>query len=329
MTPPALGGRIRIGILGCAEIARRSMIPAILSLRDRFDLVAVASRDRAKAEAFAARFDCKAVVGYESLLRPELVDAVYVPLPAGLHPRWVGQALEAGLHVYAEKSLALRFEQAQEMVSEATRRGLVLMEGFMFQYHRQQALVRHLLSTDAIGPLRHFHGTFGFPPLPAGNFRYDAHLGGGALFDAGAYPVRAACFLLGDELEVRGAALHDDATLGPAAFGSGFLARPDGVGASVAFGFHNSYQCRYEIWGALGRIVVDRAYTPKPDQRTFVQVEGASGVRTLEVGPDDHFVRALEHFHLSIGAPGLRHELYGEILVQSRALEAMRVLGGR
>jgi predicted dehydrogenase len=120
MTPPALGGRIRIGILGCAEIARRSMIPAILSLRDRFELVAVASRDRAKAEAFASRFDCRAVVGYEPLLRPELVDAVYVPLPSGLHPEWVGRALETGLHVYAEKSLALRFEQAREMVSQAS-----------------------------------------------------------------------------------------------------------------------------------------------------------------------------------------------------------------
>ena len=84
--------RIRIGILGCAKIARRSMAPAILQLKDRFELLAVASRDAEKAKDFAREFSCEAVTGYAALLaRPDL-DALYVPLPTGLHHEWVGPA---------------------------------------------------------------------------------------------------------------------------------------------------------------------------------------------------------------------------------------------
>ncbi|MBC7603407.1 MAG: Gfo/Idh/MocA family oxidoreductase, partial [Ramlibacter sp.] len=82
--------KIRIGIVGCAKIARRSMAPAIRQLGDDFELVAVASRDAAKAATFAAEFGCEAVTGYDALVERPDVDALYVPLPTGLHPEWVG-----------------------------------------------------------------------------------------------------------------------------------------------------------------------------------------------------------------------------------------------
>ena len=311
--------RIRIGILGCAKIARRSMAPAILQLKDRFELLAVASRDAEKASEFAREFTCEAVTGYAALVaRPDL-DALYVPLPTGLHREWVGRAIAAGKHVYVEKSFAPTLAQTEELVASARHAAVAVMEGYMFQYHRQQAVVAGWLRQGLIGEVRHFHGSFGFPPLPADDFRYDDALGGGVLMDAAGYPLRAAHRLLGDDLEVHGAAVHRGS--GTALWGSAFLANPSGVGASIAFGFDNFYQCRYELWGSRGKLVAERAYTAGAAFSPRLLLESVDGGRELLVEPDNHFVAALRAFSQAITEPKHREELYQQILVQSRSLQ--------
>jgi len=94
--------KIRIGVLGCANIAHRSVIPAILSLPDHFELVAIASRTLDKATIFAQEFGCEAMSPYEKLIQRKDIDAVYLPLPTGLHKEWLNKALISGKHVYAE-----------------------------------------------------------------------------------------------------------------------------------------------------------------------------------------------------------------------------------
>lgn len=319
--------KIRIGILGCAKIARRSMAPAILQLKDRFALVAVASRDAVKAMEFAREFSCEAVTGYAALLaRPDL-DAVYVPLPTGLHREWVGQAIAAGKHVYVEKSFAPTLMQTEALVASARHAAVAVMEGYMFQYHRQQAVVADWLRAGLIGELRHFHGSFGFPPLPADDFRYDDALGGGVLMDAAGYPLRAALSLLGDDLEVRGATVRRDR--GTALWGSAFLANPQGVGASIAFGFDNFYQCRYELWGSRGKLVAERAYTAGAAFSPRLVLESVDGGRDLLVEPDNHFVAALTAFAQAINEPKQREGLYRQTLVQSRSMQKIIELVGQ
>jgi dTDP-3,4-didehydro-2,6-dideoxy-alpha-D-glucose 3-reductase len=318
--------RIRIGILGCAKIARRSVAPALHKLADRFELRAVASRSDAKAQGFAAEFGCEAVCGYAALLAREDIDAIYLPLPTGLHRQWIGQAIAAGKHVYAEKSFAASLDETQALVDAARRQGVALLEGYMFLYHRQQAVVAECLRSGAIGALRHFHGSFGFPPLPADDFRYDEDVGGGVLMDAAGYPLRAAHLLLGEGLSVRGASIRRDARTGTSLWGSALLADDNGLGASIAFGFDNFYQCRYELWGATGKLVAERAYTPGPAFSPRLVLETAGDRREILVEPDDHFVGALRAFAQAIGEPGRRAAHYREILVQSRSLQAIRDL---
>lgn len=311
--------KIRIGILGCAKIAQRSMAPALLQLRDRFELLAVASRDAEKASAFAREFACEAVTGYAALVaRPDL-DALYVPLPTGLHAEWVGKAIAAGKHVYVEKSFAPTLAQSEALIASARQAGVAVMEGYMFQYHRQQAVVADWLRQGLIGELRHFHGSFGFPPLPAGDFRYDDALGGGVLMDAAGYPLRAAHQLLGDDLQVQGATVQRRGNT--AIWGSAFLANPRGVGASIAFGFDNYYQCRYELWGSRGKLVAERAYTAGASFSPRLLLESVDGGRELQVEPDNHFVAALKAFSQAIAEPQRREDLYQQILVQSRSLQ--------
>ena len=101
--------KISIGVLGCANIAQRYIIPSICE-SNSFQLVGVASRSEEKADFFASTFNTKAFYNYESLLELDL-DAVYIPLPNGLHYEWIKKALKKNIHVLVEKSLARRITE--------------------------------------------------------------------------------------------------------------------------------------------------------------------------------------------------------------------------
>src|SRR5262249_52979881 len=116
---------MRLGILGCADIAHRRFLPA-LSAVPGLTLAAIASRDPRRADAAAHRYGCAAVSGYPALLRRGDVDAVYVPLPAAVHARWARAALQAGKHVLVEKPIAQSAARAGELVSLARARGLAV-----------------------------------------------------------------------------------------------------------------------------------------------------------------------------------------------------------
>lgn len=300
---------VRVGVIGCADIARRRVLPALASVPET-ELVAVASRDAGKAERFAEEFGCAAVTGYERLLGRTDIDAVYVPLPAALHAEWVERALRSGRHVLAEKPLTTALERTTGLVGLAASRGLVLMENFMFLHHRQHAQVRRLVAEGAIGELRSMSAAFAIPELPRENIRYDARLGGGALLDVGVHPLRAVQYFLGADVEVLGADLSRDRYGDPARAvdvgGAALLRSAEGVTAQVTFGMEHAYRSVYELWGSEGRIVVDRAFTPPPGHRPAVRVEGPGGVREPEMDADDQCANTARAFARAVrsGGPG-------------------------
>lgn len=312
-----------IGVMGCANIATRSVIPAIKQLSGQFEVAAIASRDRSKAEPWAKEFGCDAVEGYDALLNDDSIDAIYMPLPTGLHYEWIIKALKAGKHVYGEKSLAMSYEDSLEMIDIARENNLALMEGFMFQYHSQHSIVFDLLNKGEIGGIRNFRSSFGFPPLPKDNFRYDEAVGGGVLYDAAGYPVRAAYFILGDEFKVTSGNLYFDEEAGTYMYGSAQLDGANGVSAQLSFGFDNYYQCNYEIWGSKGRIRAERAFTPRPDFQPTITLETAEGTKSISADCDNHFVNAFAEFHSLIDG-GNKERHYKDILLQSKALSDIK-----
>lgn len=319
--------KIRIGVLGCANIAHRSIIPAINSLPEKYELVAVASRTIEKASAFAESFGCESISPYQALVERNDIDAVYIPLPTGLHKEWINKSLCAGKHVYAEKSIAFSADDAMEMVNNARRHNVALMEGFMFQYHSQNLKAKEMLAAGAIGEVRHFSGAFGFPPFPdPDNFRYDNIVGGGAIFDACGYPVRAAYYFLGDSLKVQGASAHYDDKRKSSIYGTALLCGENEIGASISFGFDNYYQCSYQIWGNKGRLTANKAYTPKFDQATTLLWEHDGSIDSIDCLPDNHFVGAMKEFHEIIQNSVLREKHFSSILLQTEALETIAKL---
>ncbi len=313
--------KLRIGVLGCANIARRSVIPAIKSIAD-FELVAIASRTKVKAEQFALEFDCEAIEGYQNLLDRNDIDVVYMPLPTGLHEEWVAKALEAGKHIHVEKSLAMNYQSAIKMVSLAKEKGLLIMENFMFLYHHQHDFVKGLIKQGEIGELRCFRSSFGFPPLDQNNFRYNKELGGGALLDAAAYTVRASQLFLGDDIKVEAATLNTmntDVDL----FGGAYLKSPNGMFAEVAFGFDNFYQCNYEIWGSKGKIIVPRSFTPGAEFKPVITLEQQGDTINYEIEAENHFVNILNEFKRCVLENDFEPK-YSEILNQSRLLQELK-----
>jgi predicted dehydrogenase len=312
---------LRIGVLGCANIARRSVIPAIKSIAE-YDLIAIASRTQVKADELANEFNCEAVEGYQTLLDRNDIDVIYMPLPTGLHEEWVVKALEAGKHILIEKSLAMNYDSAKRMVDIARQKGLLIMENFMFLYHGQHQFVKELIDKGEIGEVRCFRSSFGFPPLDKNNFRYNAALGGGSLMDAAAYTVRASQLFLGNDIWVEGATLNHMNTEVDL-FGGAYLKSEAGLFAEVAFGFDNFYQCNYEIWGSKGKIIAQRAFTPGENFTPTITLEKQGEIFDYKIDAENHFINILTEFKRCV----LQSEVeakYEEILNQSRLLQELR-----
>lgn len=320
---------VRVGVLGCADIAWRRVLPAITA-EPRTRLVAVAGRDAAKARRFTDRFGGEPVEGYERLLDRTDLDAVYIPLPTGLHARWAVEALRRGLHVLVEKPMATSRAEAAAMLDAARAAGRCLMENLMFLHHGQHEEIRRLVAAGEIGELRSFNGSFGIPPLPTGNVRHRADLGGGSLLDVGVYPLRAARLLLGPELDPVGAVLRIDPALGVDVAGHVLLTTPGGVTAELSFGFEHAYRCSYALWGGTGRIVLDRAFTPPPTLRPVVRLEQQDLVREFTLPAEDQFAAVVRSFAAAVldGVPPRdgEEELLGMAGLVDRVRACARVI---
>lgn len=183
------GPAVRIGILGAARIAPMALIgPA----KDNPEVVvtAVAARDVPRAQAFAAKHGIASVHGdYGALIADPDVDAVYNPLPNGLHGRWTRAALAAGKHVLCEKPFTANAAEAREIAAVAADSGRVVMEAFHYRYHPLTLRAEEIIASGELGALRHVEAALCFPLPKFSDIRYDYALAGGATMDAGCYAV--------------------------------------------------------------------------------------------------------------------------------------------
>jgi NDP-hexose-3-ketoreductase len=285
--------QVRVGVLGCAGIATRRMLPAFAAAPSA-RVVAVASREEAKAEEVAQRFGCEPVVGYENLLARNDIDAVYIPLPAALHASWTERAIGCGKHVLCEKPLTTSAGETQRLVRIADEKGLVLRENFMFPHHSQHEQVRRLIDGGVLGRVCAFSAVFAIPPLSKDDIRYSAELGGGALFDVGVYPLRVAQHFFGPDLEVRGASLRF--SHGVDVGGEALLRAPDGVSIQATFSMEGVYRSSYGFWGSEGHLRLGRAYTPASDHFPRLQLELLGEQREIVLQCDDQYTNAAEAF---------------------------------
>ncbi|MDJ1136872.1 Gfo/Idh/MocA family protein [Streptomyces iconiensis] len=286
---------LRCGVLGCADFARRRMLP-VLAAEPGIRLMRVASRDAAKAARFAEEFGCEPVLGYDALLAAPDIDAVYLPLPPMLHAEWTEKALRAGKHVLAEKPLTADPGSTERLLRLAAERGLVLLENVPFPHHAQHAAVRALLDDGVIGEVRGMASAFTIPPRPDGDIRYQPEVGGGALLDLGVYPIRAALHFLGADVEIIAAVLRSRARTGAVDSGRILAVAPGGVTADLEFGMDHSYRTSCEFAGSIGRLRLDRVFTPPPDHLPVGRVERQDHREEIVLPADDQYGGLVRHF---------------------------------
>lgn len=180
---------VRIGILGAARIAPLALTNPARG-NDEVVVAAVAARDVSRAQAFAAKHGIDRVYqGYEALIADPDVDAVYNPLPNGLHGRWTRAALAAGKHVLCEKPFTANAAEAREIADLAVTTDRVVMEAFHYRYHPLALRVEEIIASGELGRLRRVEAALCFPLPKFADIRYNYSLAGGATMDAGCYAV--------------------------------------------------------------------------------------------------------------------------------------------
>ncbi|VGO18267.1 Glucose--fructose oxidoreductase [Pontiella sulfatireligans] len=312
--------------MGCSSFAQRAMIPALHEC-EATQLVCVASRTEEKATKFAETFGCEAVVGYDALLERNDIDAVYMPLPTGLHEEWCTKGLKAGKHLLIEKSFAADYASAERMLALAQKNNCLIFENFQFQTHSQWQVIKSHMTSGELGDVHLIRSTFGFPPLPKDNFRWNAALGGGALLDAGAYMCKASQLLLGTGLEVLGASLQMDPETGVEMYGEATFRNVAGQVAQVAFGFDYFYQCRVELLGTKGKLSTNRVFTAPPEFNPTLLIEKQGGVEEIRLSADNNYVRMWEWFAEEVSKGDF--STHWEILLdQARLLNEIRTMSG-
>ncbi len=289
---------LKWGILGCARISRRGLIPGIQGSTTG-TLAAIASRSVETARAWAQEFAIPRAYGsYEELIADPEIDAVYNPLPNELHRPWTDAAVAAGKHVLCEKPLALDAPEAEAMAATAASHGRVLMEAFMWRHQPRTLAVQQLVADGAIGALRLIRSSFSFV-IDRSDWRLDPGRGAGALWDVGCYGVSTARLFAGSEPEqIRALAHFSDRGVDLSLTTT--LKFPGDVLAVIDCSFEQPFRCVYELVGETGTIVVPDAYLP-PERPTAV-LTTADGSRELSFAGTNQYAAMVDAFAASVAA---------------------------
>ena len=303
---------LRIGVLGAARISAEAIVEPARLTGTR--LVAVAARQRDRAEAFAAEAGVERVLdSYQAVLDDPEVEAIYNPLPNGLHGPWNARAIAAGKHVLSEKPFASNAAEAAEVRAAAADTSLVVVEAFHYLYHPLMQRMIEILSSGEIGELRHVEAVM-TGSSPEGDPRWDLALAGGSLMDLGCYSLHAIRALGGF---AGGSPQLTSVTGGERAGHPGVdewvtaeLVYPSGISAVSRCNMASEQnEFRLRIIGTQGEVDAENFVKPQEDDRINVrtQPDGRPGQRVEQAGTKTSYTYQLESFVAAIrsGTPML------------------------
>ena len=328
---------IRIGILGASDIAFRRMAPALCA-SNRFEYVGVAissaeewgienaeklvAGQMEKAKAFQDKFGGRIFESYHDLLTAKDVDAVYLPLPPGLHYKWGKIALENGKHILLEKPFTACLQDTEWLLGLAAEKCLAVHENFAFVYHAQIKKIKEIVDSGEIGQVRLIRAAFGFPYRGEQDFRYHKSMGGGALLDCGGYPLKLADYLLGGDAYVSDYQLLSAKNHDVDVYGAATLKNRAGAVAQISFGMDNAYKCDLEIWGSQGYLSTPRVFTPTAEMETVITIKGQTE-KSITVLPDDQFLHSAEYFADCVENSVERGKHYDAVRNQAKLFQAI------
>jgi len=283
---------LRWGLLSTARI-NKALIPP-LQLSKRNTLVAVASRSQEKADAYAREKKIKRAFGsYEAMLADPDIDVIYNPLPNHLHAEWSIKAVEAGKHVLCEKPLALSLADVDAMAAAAGRTGKIIAEAFAYRAHPHMQKIKEIVNSGKLGRIKMVKGSFSFVMTKQDDIRWDPHMGGGALWDIGCYPLSFTRMVLGTEpLEVFGWQVTslsgiDEVFAGPLRF-------PGDIYFQLDCSFKIPFHVYMEIIGDEGTLTIPRPFNDMAKKDLYLTQDGKTTPIVVK-GPDPYLAE-VENF---------------------------------
>lgn len=308
---------MRLGIICPSEIAIRRFMPALMQVKgfefvglgvnspeERYgsnlpekDIIqSMLDNEHEKAHIFTDKYGGKVFGSYEEIISSDELDAIYIPLPPGLHYTWAEKALRAGKHVLIEKPATTSVEDTKRLVTLAKERGLALHENYMFAFHSQLDDIDEIIKSGELGEVRLYRVCFGFPKRADNDFRYVRALGGGALIDAGGYTIKYASRILGDTAKVAYAQLNGVEGYDVDIYGSGALINDEGTVVQIGFGMDNNYKCELEVWGSKACLTTGRILTAPAGFLPTVTIRRNTEDEIRNLSADDAFMKSIEHF---------------------------------
>jgi len=286
---------LRMGVLGAAAIVPVALTGPARSIPE-VRVAAIAARDPKRAQAFARRHQIPRIhQTYEELIHDPEIEAVYNPLPNGLHAEWAIRALQAGKHVLCEKPMASNTREAEAMAEAARETGLVLSEAFAYRYHPLTAQVKKIIDEGELGTIKHIEAQFCFLLPLTNNIRFNFDLAGGALMDCGCYPVSLIRYLAEAEPTVERAqaslfAPQVDHNM------SADLSFADGRTAHLECGMLSPklFRSMLKVEGSAGQL---RVLSPfQPHWFNWLSVQGTKGKRSKRVRGENSYTLQLRAF---------------------------------
>ncbi|MBN1400710.1 MAG: Gfo/Idh/MocA family oxidoreductase [Anaerolineae bacterium] len=291
---------VRWGVIGCANIALRRVIPAMQPAQG-VSLWAIASRSLDKAQAAAEQFGFgKAHGSYEALLADPEIEAVYIPLPNQLHKEWAVAALRAGKHVLCEKPLALNAEEAREMQTVAQEAGLYLLEAFMYRFGPLVQTALDQISAGRLGELRALHSAFNFRIAddPA-NVRLRPDTGGGCLYDVGCYCFNMLRMAAGREPMRAWATIEWSERYGVDMSAAGVLDFGQGLLATFNTGFRSSGGTFLRAVGEEGKLELPDGFILHTGEGRVVITRGDEA-ETLSIPAENSYTLEVEDLSTAV-----------------------------
>lgn len=330
----------RIGIICPSEIAFRRFLPALkeagcfeytgVAIASKEEFVGatdeILTKERAKAQTFVDGYGGKIYEGYSTLIHSDEVDAIYLPLPPGLHYKWAKEAIAAGKHILCEKPCTTALANTEDLLNDADQKGLAAHENYMFAFHDQLEAVNDIVKSGEIGDVRLYRISFGFPMRAQNDFRYNKALGGGALLDCGGYTLKYASMLLGPTAQLKYAQSNNIDGFSVDMYGSAALVNAEGVTAQIAFGMDHNYKCELEVWGSKGTIYTNRILTSPAGFVPEVIIRKGNKEEKRNLPADDAFKKSILHFGHCIEDADIRKANYQTLLRQATLVEEFKRL---
>jgi predicted dehydrogenase len=321
---------LRIGVLGAARISDKAIVHPARETGHR--LVAVAARDRSRAEAFAAESNVERVLdSYQAVIDDPEVEAIYNPLPNGLHGPWNLRAIAAGKHVLSEKPSASNAAEARAVRDAVAASEVRFMEAFHYRYHPVMNRMLEIAGSGELGTLHNIDVHMSFPLTDPDDPRWNFELAGGATMDVGCYAIHGLRTLGavggGEPSVVSASAIERDDIPGMDATVEADLAYPSGLTAHFVTSFVvPEMDFTMRIIGSDGEAFAHNFCVSSIDDRIDVSV--GDSTRTEEMGKRTSYTYQLEAFadHVRNGAP--IHSDAEDAVVQAEFIDAVYTAAG-